>query len=134
VPRLFSEPLADTVLLGLDSAGLDDALWLACLDEDIDEFPDGVQTRVGPKGVRLSGGQIQRTAAARAFVRIPDLLVIDDLSSALDIGTESRMWDRLFAARGERTVLAVSHRPRVLEQADMVVEMDRGRARVRSPR
>ena len=134
VPRLFSEPLADTVLLGLDSRRLDDALWLACLDEDVVEFPHGAQTKVGPKGVRLSGGQIQRTAAARAFVRTPDLLVIDDLSSALDVGTETRLWDRLFAERGERTVLAVSHRPRVLEQADTVVELVHGRARVRSHR
>jgi ATP-binding cassette subfamily B protein len=134
VPRLFSEPLADTVLLGLDASRLDGALWLACLEDDIEEFPDGVATRVGPKGVRLSGGQIQRTAAARAFARTPELLVIDDLSSALDVGTETRLWDRLFADHGRQTVLAVSHRPRVLAQADVVLELERGRVRVRSRR
>jgi ATP-binding cassette subfamily B protein len=126
VPRLFSETLSDTVLLGLDGDRLDPAMWLACLDDDVEELSDGVLTRVGPKGVRLSGGQIQRTAAARAFARDPELLVIDDLSSALDVGTEARLWDRLFGERGRRTVLAVSHRPRVLEQADVVVELAAG--------
>ncbi len=82
---------------------------------------------VGPKGVRLSGGQIQRTAAARAFVRRPEVLVIDDLSSALDVATETLLWDRLFEQRGERTVIAVSHRPRVLAAADLVVVLDDGR-------
>lgn len=128
VPRLFSETLADTVLLGLDPSGLDVALALACLDDDLADLPDGLLTMVGPKGVRLSGGQVQRAAAARAFVRQPELLVIDDLSSALDVATESRLWDGLFAAAdGNLTVLAVSHRPRVLERADQVVRLDAGR-------
>jgi len=128
VPRLFSESLADTVLLGLDGSGLDAALTLACLDQDLTEMPEGTNSRVGPKGVRLSGGQIQRTAAARAFVRRPELLVIDDLSSALDVETEARLWDGLFAATdGNLTVIAVSHRPRVLARADQVLRLDAGR-------
>jgi ATP-binding cassette subfamily B protein len=128
VPRLFSEPPVDTVLLGLADAGLDRALALACLEDDLAAMPDGRRTRVGPKGVRLSGGQVQRTAAARAFVRRPELLVIDDLSSALDVETEARVWDRLFEATdGNLTVIAVSHRPRVLARADQVVHLDRGR-------
>ncbi len=128
VPRLFSEPLAEGVLLGLDDAGLADALSLATLDEDLAELPDGIDTAVGPKGVRLSGGQVQRTAAARALVRQPELLVVDDLSSALDGATETRLWDGLFAAAsGDLTVLAISHRPRVLERADVVVRLEGGR-------
>ncbi|MCU1455893.1 MAG: transporter, ATP-binding protein [Acidimicrobiales bacterium] len=130
VPRLFSEPLADTVLLGADGTGLADALRLACLDDDLNEMPAGVATMVGPKGVRLSGGQIQRTAAARAFIRRPELLVVDDLSSALDTATEARVWDGVFAAAaGDLTVLAVSHRPRILERADQVIELTAGRRR-----
>ena len=130
VPRLFSEPLGDAVLLGLPANGLDHALTLACLDEDLGEMPYGRQTMVGPKGVRLSGGQIQRTAAARALVRQPELLVIDDLSSALDVATEAKLWDGLFAGSdGHTTVLAVSHRPRVLERADRVFTMEAGRLR-----
>jgi ABC-type multidrug transport system fused ATPase/permease subunit len=58
-------------------------------------MPDGLDTLVGPRGVRLSGGQIQRTAAARMFVRQPELLVFDDLSSALDVETERLLWQRL---------------------------------------
>ena len=128
VARLFSEPLADTILLGQPGTTLHHALRLACLDEDLADLPDGLATMVGPKGVRLSGGQAQRAATARALVRRPELLVIDDLSSALDVITEARLWDGLFeTAGGDLTVLAVSHRPRVLDRADHVVELRGGR-------
>lgn len=132
VPRLFSEPLADTILLGHDANSLPEALRRARLHEDLIDMPAGTDTMVGPKGVRLSGGQIQRTAAARAFVRRPELLVVDDLSSALDVATETELWDGLFEVAGELAVLAISHRPRVLERADEVVELRAGR-RVSSP-
>ncbi len=99
-------------------------LRLACLDDDLDDMPDGLATRVGPKGVRLSGGQIQRTAAARAFVRQAELLVVDDLSSALDVDTEAELWQRLFAATaGDTTVLVVTHRPSVIAHADQVISL-----------
>ena len=75
---------------------------------------------IGPRGLRLSGGQVQRTAAARALVRRPELLVIDDLSSALDVETEARLWARV-AESGFRTALIVSHRRQVLDRADRVV-------------
>lgn len=126
VPRLFSETLAETILLGLPSDELDEALWLACLDEDLDRMPDGRSTLIGPRGLRLSGGQVQRTGAARAFVRRPDLLVVDDLSSALDVETEIRLWDRL-QSTGRRTALLVSHRSHVLERADRVIVLAEGR-------
>jgi len=96
------------------------------MDEDLDRMPDGAATVIGPKGLRLSGGQIQRAGAARALVRRPELLVVDDLSSALDADTEARVWDRV-AERGFATALLVSHRPHVLERADRVVVLDGGR-------
>ena len=130
VPRLFSESLADTVLLGMATDRLEEALWLACLDEDLVRMPDGSATLIGPRGLRLSGGQVQRAGAARALVRRPDLLVVDDLSSALDVETEIRLWERLRAAEA-RTVLLVSHRPHVLDLADHVVTLQEGRVRSR---
>jgi ATP-binding cassette subfamily B protein len=87
VPRLFSESLRDNVLAGLpDEADAlrGRALQRAVMERDVADLGDGMDTVVGPRGVKLSGGQIQRTAAARMFVRDPELLVFDDLSSALD--------------------------------------------------
>src|SRR3546814_19142467 len=85
-------------------------------------MPEGMQTVVGAKGVRLSGGQIQRTAAARAFVRRPELLVIDDLSSALDVETEARLRQQPLASDTSTTLHVVSHRHLVIERATQVLE------------
>ena len=76
--------------------------------------------------MKLSGGQVQRAAAARMFLRDADLLVFDDLSSALDVETEQRLWTRLADSSGS-AALVVSHRRAALEQADHVVVLDRGR-------
>jgi ATP-binding cassette subfamily B protein len=126
VPRLFSEPLGNTILLGASDTTLEHALWLTCLDEDLARMPDGTGTVIGPRGLRLSGGQIQRAGAARALVRSPQLLVVDDLSSALDVETEARLWERV-GDGGFATALLVSHRTQVLERADRVVVLDSGR-------
>jgi ATP-binding cassette subfamily B protein len=127
VPRLFSESLRDNVLMGLPERGgcLDRALYAAVLERDLATFAQGLQTPVGPRGVRLSGGQIQRTAAARMFVREPELLVVDDLSSALDVETERLLWARL--TEHPRTTLAVSHRREALRRADQIVVLNAGR-------
>ena len=77
--------------------------------------------------MRLSGGQVQRAAAARAFVREAELLVVDDLSSALDVDTERVLWDRLFASATVHTTLAVSHRRPALRRADQVIVLKDGR-------
>lgn len=133
VPRLFSESLRENLLLGwpADAEELDRALALAALERDLAEMPEGLDTVVGPRGVRLSGGQVQRATAARALVRSPDLLVVDDLSSALDVETEQLLWDRIAVAakdgRGPATLLVVSHRRAALERADQIVVLDRGR-------
>jgi ATP-binding cassette, subfamily B, bacterial len=127
VPRLFSESLADNLLLGAapPAGGLAAAVRLAVLDEDVAAMPDGLATLVGARGVRLSGGQAQRAAVARAFVRGPELVVLDDVSSALDTETEARLWERLLA--GETTCLAVSNRQATLARADRVVRLEQGR-------
>ena len=128
VPRLFSATLRDNILLGLPPAAgdLPAAIRLAVLESDVLTLEAGLDTVVGPRGVRLSGGQVQRAAAARMFVRAPELLVFDDLSSALDVETERTLWERLFARRGA-TCLVVSHRRAALRQADHIVVLKDGR-------
>lgn len=127
-PRLFSETLRDNVLLGLstEAVNIPAAVHAAVLARDIAGLEHGLDTVVGTRGVKLSGGQAQRTAAARMFVREPELLVVDDLSSALDVETERLLWERLFA-RPDATCLAVSHRRAALRRADHIIVLKDGR-------
>ncbi|MEZ4736966.1 MAG: ABC transporter ATP-binding protein [Caldilineaceae bacterium] len=133
-PQLMSASLQDNLLLGLpvQDGELERAIRQAVLENDLATMPDGLATVVGPKGVRLSGGQAQRTAAARMFVRQPELIVVDDLSSALDVNTEQMLWDRLFTltAQGnghQPTCLVVSHRRPALRRADQIILLKDGR-------
>ncbi|NEP60116.1 MAG: ABC transporter ATP-binding protein [Symploca sp. SIO2G7] len=128
VPRLFSETVRDNILMGLpeDAVKLEAAIRLAVMEKDVAELENGLSTIVGPRGTKLSGGQIQRSAAARMFVRQPELLVFDDLSSALDVETERTLWQRLWE-REKVTCLAVSHRQIALRQADQIVVLKDGR-------
>jgi ATP-binding cassette, subfamily B, bacterial len=127
VPRLSSESLQDNLLLGHeDTSRLLPAVHAAVLDRDVASMPEGLLTQVGARGVRLSGGQVQRAAIARALVRPADVLVLDDVSSALDVETESRLWDRLLADNG-RTLLVVSNRPATIARADQVIRLEQGR-------
>ena len=97
----------------------------ARLTPDLLAMPLGLETTVGPGGFRLSGGQLQRVAIARALVRRPQILFLDDASSAIDGPTERELFDEL---RQEGTTLvAVSHRPRLLTAADRILLLDRGR-------
>ena len=128
IPWLFSAPLRENLLMGMPESAtdLEAAIHAAVLEKDLVDFDDGLDTLVGPKGVRLSGGQIQRTAAARMFVRDPELYIFDDLSSALDVDTEKILWERLFAQR-QATCLVVSHRRPALRRADQIVVLKDGR-------
>lgn len=139
VPRLFSDLLRDNILLGRDTdqAALDRAIHLAVMEQDIARLDHGLDTMVGSRGLRLSGGQIQRSAAARMFASQSSLLVFDDLSSALDVETERQLWERLMAdaEQGAQppTVLAVSHRKTALRRADLVVVMKDGAIEAAGP-
>jgi ATP-binding cassette subfamily B protein len=153
VPRLFSNTLKNNILLGLapDDAKIMDAIRLAVMERDLEGLEKGLETVVGPRGVKLSGGQAQRTAAARMLVRQPELMVFDDLSSALDVETEALLWSRVFNGSawsatpigvrsvtpigvrsvtpiGVRSVtcLVVSHRRPVLRRADQIIVMKNG--------
>lgn len=140
VPQLFSHTLRENILLGIErsDAELQHAIALACFEQDLATMPDGLDTLIGSKGMRLSGGQLQRVAAARMFIRQPELLVFDDLSSALDTATEQTLWSRLFSLNSSHTpsplhspwtptYLVVSHRPFVLQRADRIILLNHGR-------
>ena len=127
-PWLFSDTLRDNILMGRDASEeeLAAAVRLGVMERDVEELESGLDTVVGPRGVRLSGGQAQRTAAARMFARDSELLVFDDLSSALDVATEQTLWERLFEMKGV-TSLVVSHRRTALARADHIVVLREGR-------
>ena len=149
-PRLFSETLRNNIQSGFtDETQLPPALHTAVLDHDVAQLEHGLESMVGPRGVKLSGGQIQRASAARMFLRDASLLVFDDLSSALDVETERTLWERLGGIENEegrmkkpdddassfpilnspfsiRTILAVSHRRAVLQRADRIIVLKDG--------
>lgn len=126
VPRLFSETLRENVLLGEEKdEGLQRSLELAVMGTDVTSLERGLDTLVGTRGVKLSGGQVQRASAARMFTREADLLIFDDLSSALDVATERQLWDGLFKDR-EATCLVVSHRRVALQRATHIVVLKDG--------
>ena len=127
-PKLFSEKLSDNILMGLpwNWDDLNRSIRLGVMETDLPTLEDGLETVVGPRGVKLSGGQMQRTAAARMFMRGSELLVFDDLSSGLDVETEQILWERLFETT-RATCLVVSHRRPALRRADQIVVLKDGR-------
>lgn len=131
MPRLYSQTLKENILLGLPDdedrpEPLKAAVYSAVMEQDVEQLEHGLATLVGPRGVKLSGGQIQRAAAARMFMRDAELFVFDDLSSALDIETERKLWERLMR-RERATCLVVSHRQTALRHADQIIVLKDGK-------
>lgn len=111
----------------LDMARIEEAAQLASLAGEIGRFPQGYDTMLSERGVTLSGGQRQRTALARAIVREPSILILDDAMSAVDTETESRILSGLRQVQRGRTVLLISHRVSTLRYADNIIVLDGGR-------
>jgi ATP-binding cassette, subfamily B, multidrug efflux pump len=127
---LFSESIAENIRFGRADASRDDvseAADLAGLSGDVTTFPNGIETMIGERGITLSGGQKQRTAIARALVRDPMILILDDSLSAVDTATEERILTALRGVRKGRTVLVVSHRVSSVKDADHIVVLDDGK-------
>ena len=127
---LFSATLAENIAFGVDDATADEirrAAELAGLAGDIEGFPNGYETRVGERGITLSGGQKQRTAIARALLRNPRILILDDALASVDTLTEERILSGLAGVMRGRTVILISHRVSTVRQADEIVVLAHGK-------
>ena len=133
-PFLFSDTIAENIAYGLPEEDAEALMprirtmaRLAQLDDDVIAFPLGYDTPLGERGVTLSGGQRQRTALARAFIREPNILILDDSLSAVDTQTESAILDGLEEIQKGRTTLIVAHRISAFRSADRIFVLERGR-------
>ena len=127
---LFSETLRENVAFGVDSATdeeIREAADVASILVEIGEFPAQFDTMVGERGITLSGGQKQRAAIARAVIRNPKILILDDSLSSVDTGTEERILRRLDAILRQRTTVLISHRVSTVQHADQIVVLRDGR-------
>ncbi len=127
---LFSDTLRENISLGVPGAPLEavtEAAEVASLSGDVEDFPQKYETLVGERGITLSGGQKQRTALARAVVRDPRILVLDDAFSSVDSETEERILARLESVIRRRTTLIISHRVSTVRRADRIVVLEEGR-------
>ena len=127
---LFSESVGENIAFGLPKFDLErvrEAAEVASLDGDVQEFPAKYDTMVGERGITLSGGQKQRTALARAIVRDPRILILDDSLSSVDTQTEERILSRLRGIMGGRTTILIAHRTSTVRDADQIVVLRDGR-------
>jgi len=127
---LFSESLRENIAFGVEEAqpgAVEDAAHTANIARDIADFPKGFETMVGERGITLSGGQKQRTALARAIIRDPRILVLDDALSSVDTETEDRILQELSGVMQRRTTILISHRCSTVRDADQIVVLREGR-------
>jgi ATP-binding cassette, subfamily B, multidrug efflux pump len=129
-PVLFSDTVRNNIIFGrkdISDTQLEWAIEVSQLKEEVTAFPKGIETAIGTRGMTISGGQKQRLALARALVGKPKILILDDCTSALDSRTEAALWDRLHDVMPDMTAILITHRPDMLEAADMIYVLDDGR-------
>ncbi len=127
---LFSDSVKGNIAFGVEKAEMAEVEWaaeIAGLSEDIAGFPDRFEALVGERGITLSGGQKQRTAIARAVLREPKILILDDALSSVDTYTEEKILGQLRGVMRDRTSVIVSHRISTVREADMICVLDEGR-------
>ena len=128
-PFLFSETIASNILFGnpaADTNAVRDAAKKAAIDKNIEAFSEGYETLLGERGVTLSGGQIQRVSIARALIKDPQILLLDDCLSAVDTDTEEKILSHLESFRKQRTAIIVSHRISSVKNANQIIVLDEG--------
>jgi ATP-binding cassette subfamily B protein len=128
-PVLFSDTVKNNIVFGRENIPdhlLEWAIEVSQLKDEIDTFPDGINTQIGTRGMSISGGQKQRLALARALVGKPKVLILDDCTSALDSRTEEALWDRLHQVMPDMTAVLITHRPDTLKMADRIYVLDEG--------
>ena len=126
---LFSDSIAENIRYGVDNGGesdIRDSAAISQIEQDISEFPRGFETMIGERGITLSGGQKQRTSIARAVMRHPAILILDDALSAVDTYTEEEILKRLRVFMKDRTSIIISHRISTVKDADLIVVLDKG--------
>jgi ATP-binding cassette subfamily B protein len=129
-PFLFSRTIRENVAFALEPDGngrVEEAVGMAALERDLAEFPHGLDTIVGERGVTLSGGQKQRVALARVLAAAPRVLILDDALSMVDAQTEREILDRLRGFFRARTTILVAHRITTVKEADLICVVDEGR-------
>ena len=127
---LFSDSVKGNIAFGVEKAEIAEVEWaaeIAGLSEDISGFPDRFEALVGERGITLSGGQKQRTAIARAVLREPKILILDDALSSVDTYTEEKILGQLRGVMRDRTSVIISHRVSTVREADMICVLDDGR-------
>jgi ATP-binding cassette subfamily B protein len=127
---LFSASIAENIAWGVNNASRDQIEWaanVAGLGPDIPSFPNGLDTVIGERGLTMSGGQKQRTAIARAILRDPSILILDDALASVDTITEERILSGLASVMKDRTTILVSHRVSTVRSADRIIVLDQGR-------
>ena len=127
---LFSDTVANNIAFGVPGAerkAVEQAAREADLLDNVHDFSDGFDTYVGERGITLSGGQKQRTSMARALIRKPSILILDDALSAVDTRTEQRILNHVRSHYGERTLVVVSHRISAVQDADLILVLEEGR-------
>jgi ATP-binding cassette subfamily B protein len=126
---LFSATLSENIAWGVPSASKEQIRWaaeVAGLASDIETFPNGLNTVIGERGLTLSGGQKQRTAIARAILRNPRILILDDALSSVDTVTEEKILNELAGVMRGRTTILISHRVSTVQNAGRIVVLDHG--------